>query len=125
MAHESWQTGKIYSAEMERLNDMFNNLSSTLQKEQMKMQTKTNEQKEINVAVSHGLLDGQEQAHDKNAEGLMSPVQQTETVIIEQHAYGENQSASIEMVFNTRLDQNSYGNMAYRNTEDDELLQSH
>ena len=59
-----------------------------------------------------------------NAEGVMSPVQQTETVIIEQHIYGENQSAAIEMVFNTRLDQNSYGNMAYRNTEVDELLQS-
>ena len=55
----------------------------------------------------------------------MSPVQQTESVIVEQHIYGENQSAAIEMVFNTRLDQNSYGNMAYRNTEVDELLQAH
>ena len=54
----------------------------------------------------------------------MSPVQQTETVI-EQHINGESQSGAIELVFNTRLDQNSYGNMAYINTEADELLQSH
>ena len=101
MVNESWQTGKISGAEMERLNDML----YTLQKVQMKMYMKKTEQMEINVAVSHGLLDGQEQAYDKNAEGVMSPVQQTETVI-EQHVNGENQSGATEMVFNTRLDLN-------------------
>ena len=45
MVDESWQTGKISGAEMERLNDRFNNLPSTLQKEQMKWCTKTTEQK--------------------------------------------------------------------------------
>ena len=46
MVDESWQTGKISGAEMERLNDMFINLLSTLQKGQMKLYTKTTEQKE-------------------------------------------------------------------------------
>ena len=43
MVDESWQTGKFSGAEMERLNDMFNNLASTLQREQMKIYTKTTE----------------------------------------------------------------------------------
>jgi hypothetical protein len=77
--NSSWMNGKISGVEMEKQNEAFSSLLSTLQAEQTKIYSKTTENEEANVQVSYGLQDGQEQAIDSNADGRMSPGQATET----------------------------------------------
>jgi hypothetical protein len=72
-ADENWTNGKISGDDMEKQNEAFRSLLSTLQIEQTKIYSKTTENEDANVQVSYGLPDGQEQAIDSNTDGRLSP----------------------------------------------------
>ncbi len=81
-AKEDWMKQKIQGKKVEKINvfiGMTRNLFSTLDKEEKNMYKEMTEQKEANVPVSNGLMDGQEQTNDKNAKGEMKQAQETET----------------------------------------------
>ena len=78
-ADENWTNGKISGDDMEKQNEAFRSLLSTVQIEQTKIYSKTTENEEANVQVSYRLPDGQEQAIDSNADGRLSPDQAPES----------------------------------------------